>query len=191
MRMPARFGALAMLISSILVPTVTHAQRSSSVQRPEGFWLSGGIGVRMDPWGEQVQPQALGYTIVLRVGGTLSERIRLGGELIHWTASPDGLKSVRENTTVSALFYPLDEVNGFVKAGMGLSVIHADVAVDGSPPVGITTEGFAVTPGIGIDIPVSRAVMLTPSLDWLLSIGHPRGRGTSSIMVFSAGLTLR
>ena len=191
MRMPQSIVSVSVLICTTLIPSPVQSQANSVTQRPEGFWITAATGLRVDSWGEQVQPSAFGHTVVLRAGGTLSRRWRLGGELIHWTAAPDGLRSVRENTTVAAFYYPTEAVNAFVKAGMGMSIVQEDVAVDGAPPIGISTEAVAVTPGFGIDVPVSSALMFTSSLDWLLAFGHGRNRGTSSIMVLGVGLTLR
>lgn len=137
-------------------------------RRRAGFWLGASVGAGRESF--DVKDDGLGYsnsltepTVALRLGGTVSEQFRLGGETIVWFHDvPGGTESLSSLLFV-AQYYPLRRGPVFLKAGAGLGRSGVDFR-DG---VSISDVGFAVALGGGLEIPVSRRVAVAPVVDWV------------------------
>jgi hypothetical protein len=136
-----------------------------------GFWAAVGLGAGGESYdlrdgagysGELYKP-----TVSLRLGGTVSQELRLGGELLAW---------VNENgpaveTLTSALFiaqlYPVSATGLYLKGGLGIGRNEVDFPDDGYFGVGDT--GFAGLVGAGWELRLGRRLFLNPAIDL---VGH-------------------
>lgn len=157
--MYARVTALVLLLGSAAAPLA--AQRSHTRER---FWISFGWGYgsaaySCDSCTATGRAGALsGY---LRMGGTVSPRVLLGGESNGWLRNDSaGGQVLRGSTTLSLFFYPAPERGHFLKAGIGF----ASFATSQSPDFAGFGFGFVV--GAGTDIRVARNMSITPAINW-------------------------
>lgn len=157
-----RISLMALLLALALGgPAALHAQGAGVRQ---GFWIGFDLGygtadISCD--GCAAGDRRGGAVVGLAMGGTVSGRLLLGGELNGWgkwgSAVDDG-GVILGNTSLVAYFYPKETGGFFVKAGAGLA---SYVAIDSS---GATTNGggFGGLVGVGYDIPIGRTTSLTP-----------------------------
>lgn len=118
----------------------------------ESFDLRDGAGYS----GELYRP-----TVSLRLGGTVSRQLRLGGEILTWiNEEGDALESL-----TSALFiaqvYPARATGFYLKGGLGLG----RNAVDFEGGIGVGDTGFAGLLGAGWELRVGRHLYLNPAVD--------------------------
>ena len=129
-----------------------------------GFWLGGGLGVGLtdEAAGDDAGPA--GY---LRMGGTPSDRVLLGGEVIGLSRDVGDATVSQANTTFSVLYYPSSPGGLFAKAGVGFAsaVVSTDVA---GGTFTSDESGFGLTFGAGYDVRIGRNLYLTPNLDVLV-----------------------
>ena len=113
-----RLSALALLlIAAFNAP----AAAQGNPQTREGFWISFGVGfgsLGCDDCDER-QGGTNGY---LRMGGTLSQKLLIGGEVNAWTKSEDGASLTVSNFGPVLYFYPSPAGGFFLKGGLGLSM---------------------------------------------------------------------
>jgi hypothetical protein len=172
MRLPAA-AALLVFVFPVIVSSAEGQDLSPGLleveeRRRSGFWLSASLGAGRESF--DVNDDAVGYsssltepTVALRLGGTVNEHLRLGGETIVWFHDvPGGTESV-SSILFAAQYYPLRRGPLFVKAGAGLGRSGVDFR-DG---VSVSDVGFAVALGGGLEIPVSRRVAIAPAVDWV------------------------
>jgi hypothetical protein len=158
-------GLLVLLTvaASIAVPASAQTPREH-----RGFWISFGFGggwnlsrnVGVD------SSSTGGGAAYLRMGGTLSEKFLLGGEVIGWGRSVDGAELARGNVNVTAMFYPSVQTGVFIKGGVGGASL-AQTVTAGNTTTTVSDEGFGVTIGLGWDVRLARNFFLTPGLDFL------------------------
>lgn len=159
MRMPRHFLALAGLL--MLVASTARAQYA---QRRDGFWIGFGLGygtanISCDDCGSG--PRTGGVTGFLKLGGTPSRNVLIGGTVNAWSHSSGGATETMGNVTASVSVYPLAASGLFVTGGLGFS----NYDVNTSPSVSGTGWGF--TTGVGYDIRVGRTVSLTPVMSFV------------------------
>jgi hypothetical protein len=137
-------------------------------RRRSGFWLAASLGAGRESF--DVNDDGLGYsssltepTVALRLGGTVSEHLRLGGETIVWFHDvPGGTESVASLLFMGQV-YPLRRAPLFLKAGAGLG----RSAVDFRDGVSVSDVGFALALGGGLEVPVGRRIAIVPAVDWI------------------------
>ena len=137
-------------------------------RRRSGFWLAASLGAGRESF--DVEDDGFGYsdpltepTVSLRLGGTLSEHFRLGGETIVWFHDvPGGTESLASLLFVGQ-YYPLRRGPLFLKAGAGLGRSGVDFR-DG---VSVSDVGFAAAVGGGLEIPIHRRLAIVPAVDWI------------------------
>lgn len=172
MRTALSLPLLALVLAAALPSSLDAQHRRPGIREagPEGrsgFWgvFSLGAGV------EQVNfdNDALGYSdpltrgaFAIRLGGTLSERLRLGGEVGAWINEDDGITESVGNLMLIAQFYPAERAGFFLKggAGLGRSAITDDFDT--------LDEDYGVVGAIGAgwDIRLGRHVYLVPTVDF-------------------------
>ena len=137
-------------------------------RRRAGFWLAASLGAGRESF--DVDADGLGYsssmtepTVALRLGGTVSEHLRLGGETIVWFHDVRGGTESVASLLLVGQYYPLRRAPIFLKAGAGLGRSGVDFR-DG---VSVTDVGFAVALGGGLEIPVNRRLAIVPAVDWI------------------------
>jgi hypothetical protein len=155
-----RLPALALLLSA-LVSAPAAAQ--SHPQTREGFWLSFGLGFGSLGCDECDERQG-GTNGYLRMGGTLSQKLLIGGEVNAWTKSEDGATLTVSNFGPVLYFYPNPSGGLFFKGGLGLATISIDLGA-----FDVDENGVGLTLGMGFDARVGRNFALTPYFDILTS----------------------
>ena len=132
----------------------------------DGFWIGFGIGGGSAKVVDSDQDALGGGAAYLRLGGTLSQRWLLGGEVIGWGRSEDNISYTRSNTTVTAMFYPSQNGGFYLKGGLGFSFVDARTDAIGLD-ISYSRGGGGLTLGLGFDIKLGSNIYLTPNLDWL------------------------
>ena len=126
-----------------------------------GFWGSLGLGAGAEAVDLVNPDDGFGYsdnltkpTVQLRLGGTVSPNLRLGGELSSWINSYYGSGGDVTETVGGvfgiAQYYPAKRAGFYLKGGLGLGRSAVDYA--GGPT--ISDYGFAAVVGAGYDIRV-------------------------------------
>jgi hypothetical protein len=173
----------------LLVPVsalVCLAASAASAQRPQtrqGFWIGfgfggGSAGVSFTGSDTANLGRETGFTGYLKIGGTLSPKVLLGGESAGWTKTESGATLQMSTLTAAVYFYPAPATGFFVKGGPGFSYQRAD---SGTQEYDGTGFGFML--GVGYDIRVGRNISLSPVAGFYWgSIGDVtrKGVGTTS-----------
>jgi hypothetical protein len=165
---------------------------------PGGFWVSagggGGVFLGQRQFAADRRVGGAGY---LRLGGTVTERLRLGGEFVgSWAGGRFDVRK-RHSLTLAGLFSPFAKSGLFLKAGVGFSFVNrVEVSDSPQPPYAGDVEisiygadmGLGAVTGVGADLGLTRRVAVTPNLDllWL-----DLARGPATAFAFSLGLTVR
>jgi hypothetical protein len=130
-----------------------------------GFWGAIGVGAGGESFDVR---DGLGYsdqlyrpTVSLRLGGTVSQQVRLGGEVLSWiNENGDATESLTSFLFIGQL-YPLASSGLYLKGGAGLG----RNAVDFNDGFGVGDTGFAGLLGAGWELRVGRRWYLNPAVD--------------------------
>jgi hypothetical protein len=146
----------AVAVLCVLGVSVVAAQKP---QIRNGFWIGFGFGygssnVSCDGCGSSNREG--GATGFLKMGGTLSEKVLLGGEVNAWTKSSNGVTADLGNVSFAAYLYPQPKSGFFVKGGVGFATtrLHNSGSAD--------ANGFGFVAGLGYDIRVGTNISITP-----------------------------
>lgn len=158
------FGATALQAQ----PTPTPAAGANKHLR-QGFWIHFGMGY--GSLGCEDCDRAGGATGQLAMGGTISQKLQVGGASNVWVKSEDGVSLTVGAVTATVRYYPIETGGFFLTGGLGYGTVEAEL-----PTLGTHTEtGFGALAGLGYDIRVGRNVSLTPYLNgFLISAGESR-----------------
>jgi hypothetical protein len=133
-----------------------------------GFWFGLGVGAG----GESNDVGGPGYsdlfyqpTLSLRAGGTVSPRLRLGGEILSWFDEQGNATASLSSALFVAQFYPLTSGGLYLKGGLGIG----RNALDFKDGFDVGDTGFAGLLGAGVELRLSRRIFLNPTLDL---VGH-------------------
>lgn len=159
-------SANRLLTAAVWLVLGSSAAWAQHPQIRDGFWIGFGFGagsadISCD--GCASADRETGATGLLKLGGTLSERILLGLEGNVWTKSDGGLTTSVGNASFAVYFYPRPASGWFVRGGVGTTL----ASVDNFGSVG-RARGFGGIVGSGYDIRVGRNVSLTPVLNFYL-----------------------
>jgi hypothetical protein len=149
MRSLLRAAAALILLAGAALPAA--AQSAPHRQR---FFIGFGFG----GGGGEVSgnTDASGGTGWVTLGGTLSPKVRLAGDIQGFSPN-DNSDFTMGTSTVAVLFYPSANGNFFLKGGVGA----AEVSFKGPGPDG-NGIGFGSVLGAGYDIMVGKRVSITP-----------------------------
>lgn len=133
-------------------------------QTRKGFWIAFGLGfgsaqLKCDACSFDREGGGVGH---IRLGGTLNEKLLLGGDVTAWTKDIEGVTFSLGNVSFIAQYYPTATGGLFLKGGAGFSTIQASEG--GNEARG---EGFGLSAGLGYDIRVGRNISLTPLADFV------------------------
>jgi hypothetical protein len=181
MRNSVRGLIVALLVGAVAAPLAAQDIRPlSNGPSREGFFLGLGLaGGQFDAdcssCGDADPASAFGSHI--RLGGTLSPKLRLGVDLFgimtedgifaDLSGSPGDAKETAGDATVSVWFYPSAEGNFWLQAGLGGVAYIADV--DGDQKYSAVGGGLVL--GLGYDFRVGRNGSITPYLRFAGSSG--------------------
>jgi len=160
MRQQTRVG----IVTTVMLLAVAAGLSAQHPQVRQGFWIAFGLGygsadLTCDGCNFDREGGGVGH---IRLGGTLSPKVLLGGDVTGWTKDKDGVTFTAGNVSMVVLYYPMAEGGLFVKGGAGFSSIIIEAA-------GQQADGasFGLSGGLGYDIRVGRNISITPLLDFL------------------------
>lgn len=176
-------GFVVVVALLLLGVSVAPAQNA---QTRKGFWIGFGFGYGSYGFscngcsGTGREGSISGY---LKMGGTVSPKILLGGETNGWTRSEGGGTITAANASFATYFYPQPANGLFLRGGIGASTISLD---DG---LGNTTNetGFGATLGGGYDLRVGANTSITPVLNWVW--GNPADGFNHNFFQLAVGVT--
>ena len=152
------------LATSISAAAPVTAQGEANTRRA-GLWLTAGGGearnrVDCDNCGEI--ERYWGGTGFLRAGGTLSDRVRVGGETYSWQRSFESSASYVRGLQGIILWYPAFPARGFfVQSGLGLARLRSEFERNGSR-VQAAATGMSVMLGLGYEVRLRGRIWVTP-----------------------------
>jgi hypothetical protein len=130
-----------------------------------GFWFAAGLGAggeSNDVAGESAYSQLFYQpTLSLRLGGTVSPRLRLGGEILSWVNDEGNAVESLSSALFVAQVYPLTAAGLYLKGGIGIG----RNAVDFDDGFNVGDTGFAGLVGAGYELRLGRHVFLNPVVD--------------------------
>jgi hypothetical protein len=159
----------------------------------KGFWLGLGIGAGGESY--DLQP-SVGYsdvlyrpTISFRLGGTVNQHLRLGGELLSWINENGRVVESLSSVLFTAQFYPIASTGLYLKGGIGIG----RNAVDFEDGYDTGDTGFAGLVGAGYELRLGRRIYLNPVVDL---VGHRYGNGVGGsyrerLVNFGLGILLQ
>ena len=167
-----RFAVLVLLGTCAAAGTAPAQTTAIAPAGPvrEGFWIGVGLGVGNAgvECAQCSSNQRYGApTFTLRMGGTPTRHVLVGGELNGWGRETLGVTETLGDLSAVIVWYPSERSTFYVKGGLGVVVYQLDT----SPKV--ETEGMGINAGVGIDIYLSRNFSLTPYASVVASGGGP------------------
>ena len=134
-----------------------------------GFWLGLGVGAGGESYGFQPGTNYSDVlyrpTISVRLGGTVNQHLRLGGEVLSWINQNGPAVESLSSALFVAQLYPIASTGFYLKGGVGIG--RNAVEFDGGFDTGDT--GFAGLVGAGYELRLGRRIYLNPVLDF---VGH-------------------
>jgi hypothetical protein len=158
--------------------------------RRGGFWGALGVGAGGEAFDLR---DGLGYseqlyrpTVSLRLGGTPSQYVRLGGEILGWIDDQGNRTESITSILFISQFYPAPAAGFYLKGGRGRGRNPGGLE-DG---VGVGDTGFAGLLGAGWEVRVGRRWYLNPAVDLVQQTYTGRGgdRYRERIVNFGVGV---
>jgi hypothetical protein len=174
MRIRSLGSLVVLLLGVTALPAAAQRRGLVEVDPTErgGFWASigGAAGIEkanlLD--GNGYSNSLTNPVLQIRLGGTVNEHWRLGGEYFGWFNSYTDTQGYRNHETVGhvaliAQYYP-SKGGLFFKAGPG--VAYSTISTDGF--YGSDTKtGFSAVGGVGYEINVGRKAYIVPTVDFV------------------------
>jgi hypothetical protein len=179
----------------LLVHLPAAAVAAQETERPpvqhRGFWISFGAGGGAN-FADFAEDNTLGGAGYVRLGGTITQNVLLGGEAGGWTRDIGGGTFSESGATAAVLFYPAGP-GVFLKAGAGFAG-WAWRTTAGSTTTTTTAAGFAGTVGVGYDVRLGTNLFLTPNLDFQYHTNESDNAvfanvSSGTVLLFTLGLT--
>jgi len=139
----------------VVVTTPPSATRNRHLRR--GFWFSGGLGYGSLGC-EDCGSREGGLSGGIQLGGTLSQKVLLGGATSGWAKEEGGVTLTVGTLVAMVRFYPSSTGGFFLLGGLGVGSIYAKVDGFGED----TETGAGALLGLGWDLRVGDNVSLTP-----------------------------
>ncbi|HYC33186.1 MAG TPA: hypothetical protein VEB59_12930 [Gemmatimonadales bacterium] len=160
-----------------------------------GFWMGLGLGAGGESYdlrdGAGYRDELYRPTVSFRLGGTPSQQLRLGGEVLAWF-NDEGLavESLTSLLFVGQL-YPSKRGGFYLKGGLGLG----RNAVDFDDGYNVGDTGLAGLIGAGSEVRVGRRLYLNPAVD-LVEHRYTSGGGDgydyrNRLVNFGLGITFQ
>jgi len=153
--------ALGLLLTALVA---LPASAQSNPQTRKGFWISFGFGAGSLSCDDCGDDRETGTNVNLRMGGTLSQKLILGGEMNFWTKTEGDVSLSTGHIGPVILFYPSANGGFFLKGGLGMASTTIELG-----QFSIDEQGVGLTLGLGYDARVGKNFALTPYFDILSS----------------------
>ncbi len=172
----------------------TQPAPQENKQKREGLWIGLGLGYGSykrcaDQLGcSDRQGSVSGY---LKLGGTLTPHLLLGGEFVGWVKDYNGTTLTVGGLYATATGYPVLTSGFFLKGGLGVSY-HRDSGDHSSGTVSVSKTGLGFIAGVGYDLRVGRNVSITPTFDYVYgNVGDFLGTtgNRDDVLQFAVGVT--
>ncbi len=138
---------LVVLLVTTMAASVAQAQKSNT---REGFWVSFGLGAGSATMGGDLghQGRETGLSGYLRMGGTISPKLLIGGESNGWAGGDNSSNGLGFLGAV-AMFYPSAAGSFYLKGGLGLLTVGEGESSGLGASIGVgnefrTGENFSV-----------------------------------------------
>ena len=165
---------LALLVLGVSVVSAQHPQTR------KGFWIGFGFGYgSYSCTGCGSTGSVSGY---LKMGGTVSPHLLLGGETNGWTKSESGTTLTAGNASFAAYYYPQPASGFFLRGGVGFATISGS-----SGGSSASQTGLGATGGLGYDVRVGANTSITPVFNFVW--GHPDTGFSQNIIQLAVGVT--
>jgi hypothetical protein len=167
--------SLAVTVALVIAPVLAYTQEppaglievSESSRR--GFWLGLGLGAGGESFdispADRYSDMLYRPTVSLRLGGTVSQHLRLGGEVLSWINDVGPAVESLSSALFIAQLYPFRSSGFYVKGGLGIG----RNAVDFDDGFDQGDTGFAGLIGAGYELRLGRRFYLNPTIDL---VGH-------------------
>jgi hypothetical protein len=155
-----------------------------------GFWAALGLGAGGEAFdlrdGAGYSDELYRPTISLRLGGTPSRHVRLGGEILGWIDDQGPQTESITSFLFVGQFYPSSAAGLYLKGGLGLGRNQVDFD-DG---FGVGDTGFAGLVGAGWELRVGRRFYINPAVDLVQQRYTGRGgeRYRERVLNFGVGV---
>jgi hypothetical protein len=175
----ALIAVLLPLTPLLIAPVAAEAQGpaigTESAQSPtarNGFHFSVGLGsASMGASCDQCDPNPFvdrlnGLSGFVQLGGAVNPQLVITGEFLGWVSNDDPIFRRVAGLSLGVLGYPSPNSGFFVKGAFGgvRAIVEDDF-------ISVQTDAWMATTGVGFDIPVSSALMITPYLNYVRSFG--------------------
>ena len=166
----ARIVLLAGVWTSVLAPALTAQEPPPGLVEVkesgrQGLWFGVGLGAGRESndfsGGAGYSSAFYRPTLSVRVGGTVSSHLRLGGEFLSWINEQGDATESLNSLLLVAQLYPLAFTGLYLKGGLGLG----RNAVNFYDGFNIGESGFAALVGAGYELQVGHRVYLNPVVD--------------------------
>ncbi len=180
-------GGLVAALFLMIASAPAYGQREAN---HEGFWISFGFGGGLALGDEFFEGDSkAGGAGFLRMGGSTSQQLIIGGEMIGWGTEEGGQTVARGALMFTTLYYPSPRGGFYLKGSAGFAGRSWETSVSTSLGTATVTDdagGVGLGAGLGYDIQLARNFFLTPALDWVYT-------GTegdaASLLLFTVGAT--
>lgn len=130
-----------------------------------GFWAGLGIGAGAESFdledGAGYSSELTRPTVSIRLGGTVSQSLRLGGEVLTWINDEGNAVESLTSILFIGQLYPIASTGLYLKGGAGLG----RRALEFDDGYGVGDTGFAGLLGAGWEIRLGRRLYLNPAVD--------------------------
>ena len=182
---------IALIAGFALVLSASSAEAQRTPER-KGFWIGFGLGVGSVYGDAFLDDAKFGGGGFLRMGGSPSQQILIGGDMIGWTGKEGDVDVSRGVLLATFMWYPSPTGGFFTKIGAGLSgrqwKFEREINQGGNTVITTVEDesgGIGFGLGAGYDIQLGRNFFLTPVVDYIYSgtEGDP-----ASIFMLSIGV---
>ena len=176
-----RYVSRCSAVAALLLLLGVSAAPAQHAQTRQGFWIGfglgyGTLGFSCDLGCEGREGSMSGY---LKMGGTITPKLLIGGETNGWTKSESGTTLTAGNASFAAYYYPMPAGGLFVRGGLGLSTLQI---------TGADAEtGFGLTLGTGYDVRLGANFSITPVLNF--NWGKPVSGLSQNFVQLAVGAT--
>jgi hypothetical protein len=147
------------ILTALALATLAPAASAQGhPQTRQGFWIGFGLGYASLSYScSGCSGSEGGLSGYLKMGGTVSPKLLIGGETNAWVKSQNGTTVTAGNTSAAAYFFPSPSSGLFLRGGIGVATLSAS-----SGGSSASQSGFGVTFGLGYDVRVGTNMSITP-----------------------------